>query len=286
MQGRTAAVVVLYRPDRSVLENLESYVDQVGAVYAVDNSEQPDPGFVAALSRFPDVTYLANGRNLGIATALNIGGRAASEAGFDWLLTMDQDSTATPGMVDTLLRCALADPERVGLVSPVHRQVGGEPREVEPGCHEVLTAMTSGNVVALAALEHVGWFMDELFIDQVDSEICLRFWRAGLRVLESGDADLVHRVGEVRKHGFPYPAYSSNHSAMRRYYITRNRLWVGRLYAGDYPQFGRWERAQIRKDVVKIVLYEREKARKLAMMWRGWLDFRAGRLGAYPERRL
>jgi rhamnosyltransferase len=281
---KVAAVVVLYRPDRSVLDNVASYADQVGAVFAVDNDEETDPTFMSALCDLPNVTCIANGANLGIATALNIGARAARAAGFAWALTMDQDSTATPGMVGRLMACALGATGHVGLVSPVHRQVDGEPREVPSDCHEVLTAMTSGNVVSLEALEAVGWFMDDLFIDQVDNEVCLRFWREGYRVLEAGDADLVHRVGDVRKHRFPYPAYSSNHSAIRRYYIMRNRLWVGRMYESDHPEFGKFERAQMRKDVVKIVLYEREKARKLAMIWRGWRDYRAGRLGAYGGR--
>lgn len=281
---KLAAVVVLYRPDATVLDNIASYVDQVQSVYAVDNSERPDPAFAEKLSVHPSVRYIANGANLGIATALNTGARAALDAGYAWILTMDQDSTATPGMVDRLMGCVSDDPGRIALVSPVHRQVGGIPREVPGGCHDVLTAMTSGNIVSLDALGSVGWFMDDLFIDQVDNEICLRFWREGYRVVESGDADLAHRVGDVRKHRFPYPAYSSNHSAMRRYYIARNRLWVGSMYAVDHPEFGRFERAQLRKDIVKILLYEGEKGRKLAMIWRGWRDYRAGVLGPYPGR--
>ena len=87
---------------------------------------------------------------------------------------MDQDSTATPGMVATLLECALTDTEHIGLVSPVHRQVGGDVRQVESGGHEVLTAMTSGNVVNIAALDRVGGFMDELFIDQVREATSVR----------------------------------------------------------------------------------------------------------------
>lgn len=272
---------MLYRPDRSVLDGVAGYIGQVSALFAVDNSERPNQEFVAALCDHVGVRYIPNGANLGVAAALNIGARAAREAGFSWLLTMDQDSTATPGMVERLLESALGDPESIGIVSPVHRQVGGKPRMVPSDSHEVLTAMTSGNVVSLSALAEVGGFMEALFIDQVDNELCLRLWRAGYRVVEAGDADLHHRVGDVRKHWLPYPAYSSNHSALRRYYMTRNRLVVGRMYRSDHPEFDRFERAQMRKDIVKIVLYERQKGRKLAMMWRGWHDYRAGRLGVF-----
>jgi rhamnosyltransferase len=278
-----AAVVVLYRPAPDVIENIAAFAAQVDRVYAVDNSEEPDPQVVEALRSIADLEYVPLGENLGIATALNVGARRALEAEYSWILTMDQDSTVTRGMVGALLHCVQKDRAKVGLVSPVHRQVGGEPRVVEPGCHEVLTAMTSGNLVSIGALERVGWFMDDLFIDQVDNEICLRFWRAGLRVVESGDADLVHRVGDVRRHRFPYPAYSSNHPPIRRYYIARNRLWVARMYAADYPQFARFERKQQLKDVVKIVLYEREKSQKLAMVWRGWRDYRRGVTGPYAR---
>jgi rhamnosyltransferase len=275
-----AAVVVLYRPGQSALDNIESYRDQVAAVFAVDNTEQSDDEFVAALEALPGLHYLANGANLGIATALNIGSRAARDAGFAWVLTMDQDSTGTPGMVATLLHCAMADPT-IALVSPVHQQVGGNPREAEPGCRDVLTAMTSGNAVSLAALERVGWFMDELFIDEVDSELCLRLLRNGLRVVQAGAAELIHRVGSVKRHRFPLPSYTSNHSASRRYYIARNRAFVSRMYAHDYPQYRRAVVSATIKDVIKIVLYEHGKAQKLHMMWHGWRDCRAGRLGAF-----
>ncbi len=279
-----AAVVVLYRPDADVLDNVDALTDQVDVIYAIDNTEKPDPDWVAALTHRRGVTYLPNGRNLGIATALNIGARAARDAGYHWALTMDQDSTVTPGMVDALARCAETDPERIAIVSPVHWQVGGDCPPLHPGCIEALMVMTSGNLVSIQALEHVGWFMDDLFIDQVDNELCLRFGRAGVRVVECGEAVLMHRVGDVRRYRFPYPAYSSNHSPVRRYYIARNRMWVGAMYATDYPEYWRIERINQLKEIAKILLYEREKSRKLTMIWRGYRDYRRGVTGRYEPR--
>lgn len=278
-----AAVVVLYRPDASVIDNVASYADQVSRVFAVDNSEQPEPGFEERLTAIGNVTYTANGANLGIATALNVGVRTAIAEGYDHLLTMDQDSTATPGMVAALAECMDTD-TGIGLVSPVHQQVGGIPRVVDAGCRDVLTAMTSGNLVRAEAYEAVEGFMDELFIDQVDNEFCLHLHRAGFRVVETGDATLVHRVGDVRKHHFPYPAYSMNHSALRRYYIARNRFTVGEMYRSEYPEFRAFELAELRKDMVKIVLYEKQKRLKLRMISRGIRDYRRGVLGPYPGR--
>jgi rhamnosyltransferase len=277
-----AGVVVLYRPGSEVLENIGSYLDQVQVLYAVDNTEQPEPSFVSALKDLPKVFYVANGGNLGVAAALNVGARWALGEGYEWLLTMDQDSTATPGMVDCMRAC-MAEPlaANAGLISPRQVQVGGKAREPRGRCVEVFTPMTSGSLVRLSAYSAVGPFMEELFIDQVDNEFCLRLHSAGLVVLEAGEATLLHRVGNVRRHRFPLPMYTTDHPPVRRYYMTRNRFYVGKMYRDRFPAFRRFERRQVIKDVVKISLYEGQKWAKLTMMARGYLDYRRGRLGPF-----
>jgi rhamnosyltransferase len=277
-----AGVVVLYRPGSEMLANVGSYLDQVEVLYAVDNTEQPKPSFVSALERLPKVSYVANGGNLGVAAALNIGARRALAEGYEWLLTMDQDSTATPGMVDAMRAC-LAEPlaANAGLIAPRQVQVGGKAREPRGRCVEVFTPMTSGSLVSLSAYSAVGPFLEELFIDQVDNEFCLRLHAAGFAVLEAGEATLLHRVGSVRRHRFPLPMYTTDHPPLRRYYMTRNRFYVGKMYRDRFPAFRRFELRQAVKDVVKVLLYEGEKWQKLHMMARGFLDYRRGRLGPY-----
>jgi rhamnosyltransferase len=277
-----AGVVVLYRPGPEVLENVGSYLDQVDALYAVDNTEQPEVSFVSTLSALPRVSYVSNGGNLGVAAALNVGARRALAEGYEWLLTMDQDSTATPGMVDRMLACSVEPlAANAGLISPHQVQVGGAAREPRGCCAEVLTPMTSGSLVRLSAYSAVGPFMEGLFIDQVDDEFCLRLHTAGFKVLEAGDATLMHRVGHVRHHRFPLPLYTTDHPPVRRYYMTRNLLYVGRLYRERFPEYRRSSLKQIGKDLIKIVLYEGSKSAKLRMMVRGYRDYRQGRLGPY-----
>jgi rhamnosyltransferase len=277
-----AGVVVLYRPGAEVLENIGSYLDQVEVLYAVDNTEEPEAPLVSALRGLPKVSYVWSGRNLGVAAALNVGACRAKAGGYEWLLTMDQDSRATSGMVAAMLRCqGESAPADLGLISPFHVQVGGAPREPRGRCVQVFTPMTSGCVVSLSAYEAVGPFMEELFIDQVDNEFCLRLRTAGFCVLEAGEATLIHKVGDVRRHRFPLPMYTTGHPPVRRYYMTRNRFYVGRMYRGRFPEFRRFELREVAKDVVKILLYEDAKRAKFRMMARGYRDYRLGRLGAY-----
>ncbi len=275
-------MVVLYRPAPGAAANISSYLDQVERLYVVDNTEVPDTSLACLPNAHEKIEYLPQRRNTGVAAALNVGARLAISAGYEWLLTMDQDSLATANMVMTMLDCrAGSRTGDVGLISPLHEQVGGAQRQSLGRCVTVLTAMTSGSLVYLPAYRAVGPFLEQLFMDQVDNEFCLRLQVAGYSVVEAGEARLIHRVGEVRFHRFPTPMYSTNHPPVRRYYMTRNRLYVGRKYRDRFPEYRRSEIRQIAKDAAKILLHEQQKRAKLAMMIRGYRDYRKDRLGAF-----
>lgn len=276
---RVAGVVVLYSPTDAVPHNIASYLDQVERLFVVDNSETgSSPAW--PLMADPKVVYLANHANLGIAAALNIGARRAAAAGYDLLLTMDQDSHADPEMVARMLACVAGrDMAQVGMLSPFHVTKSGH----QPGaaaCEEVMAPMTSGCLLNLQAYEAVGPFLEELFIDFVDNEYCLRLRKNGFAVLRANEARLEHSVGDTKKYG---PFIATNHSPLRRYYKTRNRFLVFSRYLGDFPGHCLFDLVRLVKEIGSIILFEPEKSAKLRMMWRGWCDFLRGRFGKYEE---
>jgi len=277
-----AAVVILYRPDDSMVDNIAAVAPQVGCVIAVDNTEAPEPGFLARLSDLPCVEYLPMEGNRGIAAALNAGIARAKADGFPFVLTLDQDSTPGPDMVAALLTCTSSCPD-AALVSATHVERGAAetPVVVEPGCRPVLTTMTSGNLLRIDAWERVGGFDETLFIDSVDHDFCLKLHEAGLGVYECGAAFLAHSVGATAATSGPLRAHPSHHSALRRYYITRNRLAVGDRHRERFPEFRAQQRRAMWRELAKIVLFEGDKAAKARMMWRGWRDYRAGVTGAF-----
>ena len=277
---RIAAVVVLYRPTSELFDNLNSYLDAVDELYLVDNTEYPLPEIAARLDALPSVRYIPNHVNLGIARALNIGAGQALAGGFNLLLTMDQDSAAAPDMIKRMLDClAGRDLERVGIISPFHvtksEHLPGSER-----CQEVMTPMTSGCLLNLRVYQAVGPFLDELFIDFVDNEYCLRLKKHGYLVLRANRARLNHSVGDTKKFG---PFIATNHSPLRRYYKTRNRFLVFGRYLGDFPGHCMFDLVRLAKEIASIVLFEGEKLAKLRMMWFGWCDFVRGRYGRYDR---
>ncbi len=303
---RIAAVVVLYRPSAEVLNNVDSYRDQVDMVIALDNTEVPNQQFVEAL-RSRGVAYASLDGNRGIGAALNEGCSQARALGFEWALTLDQDSTATPGMVARLFSCVeledVAAPRaneddgrsvprrerllpragRIAIVAPVWQQVGGLPMSIAGGYVALEVAFTSGSLVRLSAFEELGGFREDLFIDCVDHEFCLRARRHGWRIVQQQDAVLLHRMGRLHKVTFPVRCWVTDYEPIRRYYMVRNLLEVSREYGREFPAWVSQERRQWRKDLVKVAVAEPHRFQKAKMMIRGWLDYRRGRFGRYED---
>jgi rhamnosyltransferase len=280
--GDIAAVIVLYRPDTSALDNVRAVAEQVDHVFVVDNTETPDPAFVKTLVSLPNVTYVPLGDNMGIAAALNRGMERMRNAGYSWAITMDQDSRPRAGMVATLARCAdVATESPIGLITPIHIQSTKPGRKPFVGYRAAVTAMTSGNLLSVKHWALVGGFDEGLFIDQVDNDLCLRMHRAGVAVLRCGEALIDHTLGDMTKHTGLVTNYASNHSPIRRYYIARNRFVLLRRFP-DFPEFRRREKRAMLRELGKIVLYEDRKYEKLLMSWRGYLDYRCGTSGPYP----
>ncbi len=278
--GRIAAVVVLYRPGLTEVENIRTWAGQVSVVYAVDNSDvQENAAVMEALGTVQGVTYICFGENRGVARALNIAAERAIEAGYDFLLTMDQDSVAAPGMIALMMACRAGDHvSTVGMIAPFHATKSGGTPPAGLACQEVMTPMTSGCLLNLSAYRSVGPFRDDFFIDFVDNEYCLRLRRAGFAVLRANRAVLEHSVGDTKKYG---PFIATNHSPLRRYYKTRNRLQVFSEYVPVFPRHCLFDLVRLAKEIASIILFEHEKVAKIRMMWRGWCDFRQGKFGKY-----
>ena len=207
---------------------------QVGHVHIVDNGSGPES--TEPLRRLADlpgisVDYLP--ANRGIGHALNLGLARAREGGHGWLLTMDQDSRASAGMISAFCGAHDANPGCVcftpTLVVNGHQETGSD--------REVAYAITSGNLVKLEVFDRIGPFNSEMFIDCVDFDFSLRLRGAGWNIRQVGAAILYHELGE--RHSAPgiLGRFYTLHSPLRRYYMYRNFFLLARLHFLAFPGF-------------------------------------------------
>jgi rhamnosyltransferase len=133
-------------------------------------------------------------------------------------------------------------------------------------------------MIPLRAIEELGGFDESLFMDYVDIEFSLRARRKGMGILES-QAILYHALGRETYHRFCGVSFrSTNHSAARRYYITRNRVRLLARYIRDWPWMWRESKAFL-SETIKIAMVEDRKWDKLGAIAAGVRDALLGKVG-------
>lgn len=268
-----------------MLENFRTIADQVGGIVIVDNGSSSDElAMLRDTSRTWGFRLLENSENLGIAEALNQGVRAAKEGGYSWVILFDQDSSINPGFVDQMFETWSDHPQRdrVAAIHPKYRdpKTGRElfVRRAKDG--GPITSMTSGALMPLWAFDRIGWFASEYFIDCVDTEYCFRIRAAGYLIADSAHAELLHAAGNSQVRtimGFSFqPSY---HSAMRRYYMARNRIVVFRKYVAIFPRWAFISLCDSLRETIKCLLGEPDRSVKFSRFLLGTWDGLTGRMG-------
>ena len=278
-----SGTVILYNPDGNVIENIISYLDKINFLYLIDNSENTSDFILNLVKEYSSkIEYVFNNGNLGVAAALNIAVDKALKDGYRYLLTMDQDSCFEPGSLEKLID-SINDEETTGIYSPFHKNRFFTNPPQNSGTEEVSDVMTSGNILNLSVIEKIGKFKDDYFIDYVDIELCLRLRKNGFKIIRVNNSFLVHNEADVsKKKFFGLTVYPQNHSAVRWYYKIRNYLYLKEEYYKIFEQYFETERKNVRNGIIKVLLFEKQKIKKMRMTLKGYIHYRKHIKGKLP----
>ena len=289
MEYNICAIIVAYNCDEKILLGIENIKKQVHGIVIIDNgSNEKSLQILKNINGQSGIEIIYNKSNMGIAYALNQGVKYAQSNGFSWVVTLDQDSIATKDMIKNMLQVynSLSQGEKLNTFSlvPVHVEENTyveKPYEsVEVKFEEILTDITSGNLIKISLFDKVGYFEEKLFIDCVDHEFCLRISKSGYKILKVHNSILIHNLGDthIRK-VFGKSIQATNHSFIRRYYTSRNRQYVWKLYEKTFPQWVKNDKKAAAKDAVIIVLFESDKFLKVKMLIKGYFDYKKKKFG-------
>jgi rhamnosyltransferase len=280
------AVIVTYHPSVRILENISKVMAQVQELVVVDNgSDAGEVNLLRSASRDLGYQMIENRENLGIAEALNQGVRWARSKGYAWVILFDQDSAITDGFMGQMFATWEAHPERerVGSIHPkyVDPVTGVEPAVRRAPDGGPVMSLTSGALMPTWVFDKIGWFASEYFIDCVDFEYCFRIRAAGYLIADSRQAVLLHAAGRADRTlsflGFSFRP--THHSAMRRYYMTRNRILLYRKYFRVFPNWVLQSMYDSLRETIKCFVGEPERARKFCNFLLGTWDGLTGRMG-------
>ncbi|MBO4934545.1 MAG: glycosyltransferase [Clostridia bacterium] len=274
----SAGMVVFNGDLEKVAANVENILPSVSRFFIVDNGSDDISSLEARFPAGGKVRFIRNGENKGIAFALNRALDAAAEEGFDWILTLDQDTLCDSGILNIYKRYIRMP--NIGIISPfiIHRGkmsveefAAGSAPEIE-FIYDFGSCITSAALTNVKAAKEIGGWNEELFIDAVDFDFNYRLMKAGYRILRANDTYIVQEIGErvpvklynlvyrfVGDHKYHGPKYFSVHSDFRLYYIARNYKWFLKKYRAKSPTVNRW--ANFKDMLLRFMLYPKGRSR-------------------------
>jgi glycosyltransferase involved in cell wall biosynthesis len=214
MKRRILAVIVLYKLAPQDSESYQSLLQSAARlsfealdlrIVLYDNTPKS-----AEPHEFPShVRYIASASNSGLATAYNLALQMALDQGYDWLLTLDQD-TNLPFDTLALFLDALSEIDDHPYVAAVVPRIRASGRIVSPNYFVAgawprwfpstftgipdkdVYAFNSGSLLRTAALRQVGGYSPWFWLDNSDSYIYRQLSKFGKRVYIAGALEVDH----------------------------------------------------------------------------------------------
>lgn len=283
---KIAAGIVTFNPDISRLkENVEAIYTQVEQTFLVDNGSENIAEIEDTFAQYSGLTILKNSNNEGIAKALNQMVEQAVHCGMEWTLTLDQDSIAPANMIEGFL--PYMEQQETAMLVPVIRDRVREIMDMAEEAKEPYTyvemAITSGTLMKNDVWKQVQGFDEKLFIDYVDFDYCMKVKIAGYQIVRINDVILLHELGNateikcitwlgnlLKSKKLLAMRYTSNHSPIRLYYVTRNQLYYIRKYEA-YLDKKRAKRGIILGIIMKLI-FEGNRVKKARAICKGIKD--------------
>ena len=153
--------------------------------------------------------YRHSARNGGVSGAYNHALAIAQEKGARWMLLLDQDTSVTEPYLQAMIAHSehLAAQPNIAAIVPVVR-VGEfivSPRQALFNLHRPYSgpsgvvggegfAINSGCLMRVEALQGVGGFSAEFWLDYSDMYVFHQFFVRGLKIFRAADAELQHQM--------------------------------------------------------------------------------------------
>lgn len=290
-----AAVIITYNVENKFRNRINKLKGKVHEIIVVDNGSKIETiNMLKELEK--DITIIYLEKNKGIAYALNKGINYSIEKGYNWILTLDHDSIVTDDMIENMLKCyGNFDKElreKVAMLVPTHveekeyenRDIISNEEKFSKPYIEVLTEITSGALTKADIYKNIGLYDEKLFIDLVDHDYCLSLNRKGFKVIQVSSAVLIHNLGEsVKKNVLGLKMTPTNHSPLRRYYMSRNRHYIWEKYKDDFPKWILTDKRRFITENLKIILFEDKKIEKFKYIKKGIKDYKNNIFGEFKN---
>jgi L-rhamnosyltransferase len=299
MRKVAGALTVLFNPSEVHVHNLFRLKRLCDDIVAVDNSPKIDLRLHERIHA-EDVEILSNFNEGGVAGAYNKGLERLIEKGCRVLFIFDQDSEVREDYFVQMLDACLTLDRSHFLIGPkvfdinvnrylpahVVRRFSVRPIPITDQKHGLIpcsSIITSGSVMSAETYRALGPFMEDYFIDHVDTEYSFRAMRKGVPIYINTSVVLKHAVGKRTDHKFlSFKLIQWNTSPLRQYYSARNCIHIVRRFGTQFPLVILINIITVQQ-FFSIAFYEKDKRKKMVAMVAGIMDGLRGRCGSFEN---
>lgn len=233
------AVIVTFNSNQlELMEQYSKLKHQVDKIIYVDNASKEFPVLPNTDKNKFKIIY--NNCNEGLAKAQNQGIKYALKQGASHILLLDDDSIPEINLVENLIKTESIYKKKgikIGLIGSrifdLHKNIFNNSGilfsgikikrlNIEDHPESVSYCIASGSLIPSSVLKDVGLMNENLFIDAVDVEWCLRAKWFGYQIIQANNAIIKHKLGNGNKDKI------LSHSPLREYYIIRNNIFLSR----------------------------------------------------------
>ncbi|KPN77497.1 hypothetical protein AEA42_08425 [Shewanella sp. Sh95] len=235
---KVTALVTLFHPRLSIVDNVRKLLLQVDRVILLDNTPIKDN---SELFSGLNVEYIFNDGNLGLSSAFNVGLRYVRDKPSEFVIFFDQDSTISNGHIERLIEDfeVLSKKYKVGCIGPSYydknskKLIKNKDRvSLNDNLYSVKTLITSSLLVKYDVIEEIDGWNEFIFLDYADWDICWRIQQRNYILVLDTRVTLEHALGDsavnIGKLSFP------KYSPIREYYRIRDSL---KLFKASYVPF-------------------------------------------------
>lgn len=196
------AGIVTYNPDITRLkDNIEGIMGQVDKVVIYDNNSSNLKAILDLCEQYTERLYIdCSETNKGIAVAFNRIMDFAINNDAQWVVLLDQDTVCPKNMVKEYLKYI----DKAAIIAPVlvDKRRANTNLDKSATAKQVIRVESSGSMISVQAYKKIGIFEEELFIDMVDYEYCMRARINGYGILKIPNVFLDQEFGSVKPSRF------------------------------------------------------------------------------------
>jgi len=271
MKNRCCICLVLYKPNSNEIKKIAQYMNYVEKIYIYDNSETSSLKIITEITSKTNFQYYFNGENDGISIAYNKMAEDVVNDGFDFFLALDQDSTIAQTSFSSALK-SLSSTDNVAIYAMNTILNSRLITDTNRKLTDISFAITSGSIFNIRIFIDNGGYDENLFIDGVDIEYCLRALKNRQKIKLLNGINLYQQLGQGRANLLGI----YEHNPLRNYYIYRNRFYVIRKYPYYFKGFKiiKFLYLSCLKQILSIILFESDKLKKLKYLYKGYSDYK------------